>query len=593
MNGRESSGRFPSGFRVKLMAAMMLVVSAVTALALYYANRNLELSVEQGLQQQFRAELTALHNIQQLRLAALVERCRTLVRRPRIQAALEDGALDLLYPSARDELRDIVHTGAVAAAPDTGSVLSAEFYRFLDRNGALIAPQPADNVGALAPELESRLILPSVPDRRQIGYLARTDSRGGKALSEIMAMPIESLETGEPIAALVLGFTPVVDPQGSGPAQTGVMRGILVDGRLLLPGADGPASDALAASVLAAIARGEEPEGGFTLDVAGMPQQVFYKRLNPGSLYAPAHEVCVYPLANLVAQQRRLRWRVLGAGALLLLVALGASVLVSRRLAVPVEKLAVDSVRDREERARAEHALEVTSEELQRAARFSADASHQLKTPVAVLRAGLEELREGAAPQAELDNEVSSLIHQTYRLSSIIDDLLLLSRMDAGQLKLAFGVVDLSRLLEASLDDLGAQPGAAELGIEHDFPAGLRIAGDSHYAGLILQNLLENARKYNRPGGRIRLVAREEDGMVRVSIGNTGAAIPSQSQARIFERFHRGAVGGNLPGHGLGLNLARELARLHQGTLRLVGSADDWTEFELRLCVPPPGGEGR
>jgi signal transduction histidine kinase len=210
-----------------------------------------------------------------------------------------------------------------------------------------------------------------------------------------------------------------------------------------------------------------------------------------------------------------------------------------------------------------------------------------------VLRAGLEELRGSAGPQVELENEVSSLIHQTYRLSSIIDDLLLLSRMDAGQLKLTFGSVDLSRLLEASLDDLGAQPGAAELEIEQDFQAGLRIAGDSHYVGLILQNLLENARKYNRPGGRIRLVARAEDGMVTISIGNTGAPIPPESQGRIFERFHRGTVGGNLPGYGLGLNLARELARLHQGTLRLVSSADDWTEFELRLCVPPPGGEGR
>jgi len=593
MNRRESSSTFPSGFRVKLMAAMMLVVSVVTALALYYANRNLELSVERSLQQQFRAELTALHNIQQLRLAALVERCRTLVRRPRIQAALEDGALDLLYPSARDELRDVVQAEAAAAAPDAESVLTAEFYRFLDRNGALIPPQPADNVGRLAPELESRLTLPSVPDRRQIGYIVRADGRGGTALSEIMAMPIESLETGEPIAALVLGFTPVVDPPESGPAQTGIMRGILVGGVLLLPDADRPSSDELAAKVLAAIAAGDEAEGGFTLEVAGIPQQVFYKRLNPDSLYAPAHEVCVYPLADLVTQQRALRWRVLGAGALLLLIALGASVFVSRRLAVPVEKLAVDSVREREGRARAEHALEVTSEELQRAARFSSDASHQLKTPVAVLRAGLEELRESAGPQAELDIEVSSLIHQTYRLSSIIDDLLLLSRMDAGQLKLTFGSVNLSQLIDASLDDLGAQPGAADLEIEQDFPADLRIAGDSHYVGLILQNLLENARKYNRPGGRIRLVARAEDGMVRVSIGNTGTAIPPESQGRIFERFHRGVVGENLPGYGLGLNLARELARLHQGTLRLVGSIADWTEFELKLCVPPPGGEGR
>jgi signal transduction histidine kinase len=592
MNRRGPASALPTRFRVKLMAAMMLVVSIITALALYFANRNLELSVENSLQEQFRAELASLHNIQQLRLAALVERCRTLVRRPRIQAALEDDALDLLYPSARDELRDLVQTGPEAAGGSSELALRAEFYRFLDRDGSLIPPQSGDDVGPLFAGLESRIALSAVPERQQIGYLAASGVHGSPVLSEIMAMPIISLESGEAIAALVLGFTPV-DPPVAGPATTGIMRGILVDGRLFMSGIGRAANEELTQRVLAAIESGGDPEGGFTLEIDEVPNQIFYKRLNPDSLYPAAHEVCVYPLASLAARQRQLRWSVLAAGGVLLLAALGASVFVSRRLAVPVEQLAVDSVRDREERARAEAALEVTSEELQRAARFSADASHQLKTPVAVLRAGLEELRAHAGSRAELEGEVSSLIHQTYRLSSIIDDLLLLSRMDAGQLKLTFRTVNLSRLIDASLDDLGAQPGAAGLAIDPDFPGDLQVAGDSHYIGLILQNLLENARKYNRPGGRIRLVARAENGMVSVAIGNTGSAIPPETQGRIFERFHRGVVGENLPGYGLGLNLARELARLHQGTLRLVGSVDDWTEFELRLCVPPPEGNTR
>jgi signal transduction histidine kinase len=592
MNRREPASALPSRFRVKLMAGMMLVVSVITALALYFANRNLELSFENSLQEQFRADLTALHNIQQLRLAALVERCRTLVRRPRIQAALEDDALDLLYPSARDELRDLVRTGPEPAGGNSELALRAEFYRFLDRDGALIPPQPGDDVGKLAPSLETQLALTAVPPRQQIGYLTATGVDGAPVLTEVMAMPIISLESGEGIAALVLGFTPV-DPPEAGPATTGSTRGILVEGQLFMPGIGHAANEELTKRVRAAIESGEDPEGGFTLETGEVPNQIFYKRLNPDSLYPAAHEVCVYPLANLVARQQQLRWSVLAAGGALLLAALGASVFVSRRLAVPVEQLAVDSVRDREERARAEAALEVTSEELQRAARFSSDASHQLKTPVAVLRAGLEELRTHAGSHAELEGEVSSLIHQTYRLSSIIEDLLLLSRMDAGQLKLTFRTVNLSRLIEASLDDLGAQPGAAGLAIAPDFPCDLQVAGDSHYVGLILQNLLENARKYNRPGGRIRLVARVDDGIVSVVIGNTGAAIPSESQGRIFERFHRGTVGENVSGYGLGLNLARELARLHQGTLRLVGSINDWTEFELRLCVPPPEGKGQ
>src|SRR5262249_6412581 len=134
----------------------------------------------------------------------------------------------------------------------------------------------------------------------------------------------------------------------------------------------------------------------------------------------------------------KLRWQVLGTGVLLLLGGLLVSHFVAGRLSDPVEKLAVDS-------QRTEAALETTSEELQRSARFSADASHQLKTPVTVLRAGLEELltRDNLTP-AEC-HEISALIHQTFRLSSLIEDLLLLSRMDAGRLKLDLAPVNLSQ----------------------------------------------------------------------------------------------------------------------------------------------------
>ena len=96
-----------AGFRRRLLVAMMLVISGCTALALYFAQRNLEANVEHDLQRQFQAELTALHNIQETRQAAMLERCRALVRRPRIHAALEDNALDLLYPSAEDELHAV------------------------------------------------------------------------------------------------------------------------------------------------------------------------------------------------------------------------------------------------------------------------------------------------------------------------------------------------------------------------------------------------------------------------------------------------------------------------------------------------------
>ena len=557
---------------------MMIVVSAITAVGLYIAQRNLAVEVARELQSQFQGQLAALHNAQEVRQAALAERCRALVRKPRIHAALEDNALDLLYPSAKDELRDVME-GAGQTAESAAHPLHAEFYRFLDAKGNLIPSPNAEDVGGLSAAEELSLALKAVPREQQRGYLERRT--GGETVVEIVAVPIISTDTDEVISALVLGFKPV--ELGGNRSNEGMLSGIWLNGRLYLPSLAEAVQNSLGNELSSAISSPAIGEGNLRVPVGGAAHLLFYKRLNPDSLYPPAYEVCLFPLADLETRQRQLRWQILSAGALMLLIGFAASNFLSARLSVPVEKLAVDSEANRAQRERAESALEQTNVELQRSARFSADASHQLKTPVTVLRAGLDELlaRENLAP--EVREEISQLVHQTYRLTGVIEDLLLLSRMDAGRLQLNFTAVDLSQLIEGELDDLGAQPDAPDIAVESDCPAALQISGEKRYTTMIVRNLLENARKYNHPGGRIRVTAREAGDWAVLKIGNTGRTIPPAAQEHIFERFHRGSVGENVPGHGLGLNLARELARLHGGNLRLVGSDNEWTEFEVRF----------
>lgn len=530
-----------AGFRLKLLVAMMLVVSAVTVLALYIAERRLAADVEADIEREFAAQLQALERTRDVRRAMLVERCRSLVKRPRIRAAFEDDALDLLYEAARYELQDVM----------TAEGLHAMFYRFLDPKGAAISLRPGAGhpVGALTPEEERQLGLPRLPDAPQGGYLVRNG-----ALSEIVALPILSSESAAPIAALALGFKPVELERG---AASGMQAGIWLGERL--HGLSLPAG--VEAQLPAVVARAtREPE---QIELAGVSHLMLAKRLNPDSHYPPAFDVCFFPLGDLLTRQRTLRWQVIGAGVALLLLGLAGSQLVAERFSAPVEKLALDS---------------------ERSARFSADASHQLKTPVTVLRAGLEELLRNEKLTPEECVQVSALIHQTYRLSSLIEDLLLLSRMDSGRLKLNLGPVNLSRLIEGSLDDLSALPDHLELEVEVAFPPDLHILGEKRYTAIILQNLLENAHKYNRKGGFIRLTARIEGGIVRVFVTNSGRPIAAATQEHIFERFHRAGVAENIPGYGLGLNLARELARLHQGDLRLVRSDATSTEFEV--CFP-------
>ena len=579
-----------ASFRTKLLVAMMLVVSAVTTTSVILAQRNVADSVKRELERQFQSEIATFRAVQEMRHAALAERCRALARKPRIHAALEDNALDLLYPSVRDELMDGRESRITESAEPAAHIFHAHFYRFLDSRGAVIPPLVSGEAWPLNPAEETQLALAAAPDKAQTGYLVRNVDTPGEFIDEVIAMPIISTESGTAIAALVVGFAPIELPGQRG--ETAIKSGIWVSGHLHLPALAGPAGLALAQQIARELATSRRTETSFPVEVGGAPCLLFHLQLNPGSPYPPAYEIGIYPLSESIARQRRLFWEFAAAGAGLLLAAFIASHFLSVQLAVPVEKLAVDSEENRTQRVRAETALELTHEELQRSARFSADASHQLKTPVTVLRAGLEDLLTGESLTPEMRAEVSTLVHQTFRLTSVIEDLLLLSRLDAGRLQLEFSPVNLTQLIEGLLDDLDALPDPLALKVETDVPAALLLRGEKRFTTLILQNLLENARKYNRQDGRIRITARTDGAAIILVIGNSGHTIPPAAREYIFQRFYRGAMGENLPGHGLGLNLARELTRLHGGDLQLLGSSGDWTEFEARfLAADRPSGK--
>jgi signal transduction histidine kinase len=503
------------------------------------------------------------------------------VAKPRIHAALEDNALDLLYPSAKDELRDIMQDEKNPQPDQISGVPHARFYRFLDRTGALLPPPNPADVGLLRPEEEAQLALTPLPQIPQIGYLLRGRGTAEETIDEIIALPITSSESNEVIAALVIGFKPLEVAQKNGPDE--LRSGIWLNDRLRLPALQEPERNLLEQKMTRLLRDSDKGEPSVRTDIGGAPYLLFYKLLNPQSAFPPAYEVSVHPLEIALALQNRLRWQILGAGAVLLLFGFVASHLIAKRLAAPVAKLAIDSEQNRVRRQRVEAVLASTHEELERSTRFSADASHQLKTPVTVLRAGIEELLRRENLEPVVYDDLSALHHQTYRLTGVIDDLLLLSRMDAGHVQIDFSPVNLSQLIEEWLDDLNALPDPLELEVKTSVPPSLFISGERRYTSLILQNLLENARKYNRPGGRVHAAGREENGWVYLNVGNTGRPIPAEMQPFIFERFSRGANGEKIAGHGIGLNLARELVRLHGGELNLVSSTEEWTEFEVRF----------
>ena len=437
----------------------------------------------------------------------------------------------------------------------------------------------------LSAQTESQLTFKRLPEAQQLGYITN-DDLPGETIDEVTAVPIFSTESGEAISALILGYQPLeIVPRVAG---TGMRSGIWTNGRLQIPSLNKSEEDGLAREITNAFGKFRRAENNFRVTVDGAPHLLFYKRLNPESQFPPAYEICIYPLATSIAQLHRLRWQIGGAGGLLLLGGFITSHFIARRLSKPVEQLALDSERNLAQRKRAEDALITASEKLKRSTRYSADASHQLKSPLTVLRAGLEALLAREDFNPETYEELSTLLHQTHRLNGVIEDLLLLSRMDAGHLQIDSEPVNLSQLVEEWIDDLNALPDSPDVKIQKDIPPDLLVVGAKRYISLIVQNLLENARKYNCKGGSILVSLRPTPGEVLLIIGNNGRPITPEAQKHLFERFRHDSSGAPVVGHGLGLNLARELARLHGGALRLVRSEDDWTEFELRLHAAQP-----
>src|SRR5436305_2888645 len=145
-------------FRTRLFTAMMLVVATLTALGFYLAQRKVTADAERNLQAIFQSELSSLHKLEELRHAALADRCNALAAKPRIHAALEDNALDLLYPSAKDELRDLME-GEEPPPDRAAHSLHAKFYRFLDGAGTVLVPSDPKAVGELSSGVESQLAL--------------------------------------------------------------------------------------------------------------------------------------------------------------------------------------------------------------------------------------------------------------------------------------------------------------------------------------------------------------------------------------------------------------------------------------------------
>lgn len=301
--------------------------------------------------------------------------------------------------------------------------------------------------------------------------------------------------------------------------------------------------------------------------------------------------------AEMAPVRRAFLWAMLLA---LVLIGLGAWIVASRalrpiqRLTRTIGRVSARGLDQRIETAREDREFEeliavfnAMLERLERsfgqASRFSADAAHELKTPLAILQGQIEraihEVDDGSPIQARL----TGILDEVRRLAEISRKLLLLSQADAGRLNLQRADVDLSAILEELGED--AQMLAPQLAVRSEIESGLVLAADPGLLKQILHNLLSNAIKYNLPGGWIRIAARRREARIEIEFANAAHGIPEAARNQLFERFFRAdpAHSRGIEGVGLGLSVSREIARAHGGELRLEDSAADQARFLLTL----------
>ena len=216
---------------------------------------------------------------------------------------------------------------------------------------------------------------------------------------------------------------------------------------------------------------------------------------------------------------------------------------------------------------------------------FTLHASHELKTPLTVMRIQVESaMRDPATPAATRDM-LHSKLEEIRRLAGIVDSLAILAKADAGLPSGEFAETDFSELLADSVEDakiLGESRGVT-FALEAD--SGVILQANANRLRQLLINLFDNASKYNRPDGTVAVRLRRLGDMAELAVENTGPGIPAEELPRVFERFRRGpGVSAKYPdGCGLGLSLCEWIVRLHGGAIRAESVPGKTTTFTVTL----------
>jgi signal transduction histidine kinase len=301
------------------------------------------------------------------------------------------------------------------------------------------------------------------------------------------------------------------------------------------------------------------------------------------------------------------RFLILG-GLLALAIALVLTFVLSRRIMAPVQALSIATrrlgqgdltqrvhINSQGEMGELAQAFNSMATELERTEKLRrnlvADTAHELRTPLSNIRGYLEAIRDGIVqPDAAA---IASLSEEVALLSRLVEDLQELAMADAGELKLVRQPENVVELIQKSVATIESKASAKGLLVSVDPLDGLPLVFvDFHRISQVLRNLLENAVTHTGNGGSITVAARPVDGMVEVSVTDTGEGIPAEDLPNMFERFYRvdksraRATGGT----GLGLTIAKRLVEAHGGRISFESEVGKGSRFTFTIPIADEKG---
>ena len=307
-----------------------------------------------------------------------------------------------------------------------------------------------------------------------------------------------------------------------------------------------------------------------------------------------------------------IRWKIVWAGVITLTIIIGVSIFISQRISRPMVAIAenVEKIRlgDLEKHieattddeigrvARAVNELVdklkadiVELKKLQRArSEFLGNVSHELRTPIFTLQGYLETLLNGAVDDPAVNRLfIEKASTHAARLNALLNDLIDISRIESGEMKMSFRYFRINEFLELVVNDFQQAAIQRRVTLKSSLKTGeeIEVFGDKERLRGVLSNLIDNAIKYNREGGDVLVSTEFHEGKVRIVVADTGAGIADEHLTRIFERFYRidkdrsREVGGT----GLGLAIVKHIVEAHGGKVEVRSTVGKGTSFSFML----------